>query len=212
MTLINDLIDKNYLRTPRIIEAFRRIRRADFIPDKLESLSEADIPLPIGYRQTISQPLTVAFMMELLDPKEGNKILDIGFGSGWTTALLAEITGEKGNVTAVEIISELCAYGANNIDKYKFIKNKRVEILCQDGSSGYAFKAPYGRILVSASAKEISNELKKQLKINGKLVIPVSTSIWMIERISKKEYGEKEYPGFVFVPLINQKSRFKNQN
>jgi len=98
MSLINSLILKRYLNTPSIIEAFRKIKRGDFLPEHLKPLSEIDEALPIGEGQTISQPAVVAFMIELLRPKLGGKILDIGSGSGWTTALLAQLTGEEGKV------------------------------------------------------------------------------------------------------------------
>lgn len=87
--LINDLIKQGYLKTPLIIEAFKNIKRKDFVSADLKDQADVNAPLPIGYSQTISQPLTVAFMLELLQPKPGEKILDIGAGSGWQTALLA---------------------------------------------------------------------------------------------------------------------------
>ena len=91
MNLIDNLISEGWLKSPRIIEAFRKIKREDFLPDHLKDLAQLNEALPIGYGQTISQPLVVALMLELLEPKEGEKILDIGSGSGWTTALLAYI-------------------------------------------------------------------------------------------------------------------------
>ncbi len=93
--MINNLIEQGYLKTSRIIGAFRKIDRLDFVPDNLKSEAYEDIPLPIGCGQTISQPATVAFMLELLEPRAGDKILDIGFGSGWTTALMAEIVSSS---------------------------------------------------------------------------------------------------------------------
>ncbi|MCD6283661.1 protein-L-isoaspartate O-methyltransferase, partial [bacterium] len=94
-TLIQQLISEGYLKTPEIIKAFREIDRKDFVPSYLKKEAYINAPLPIGFGQTISQPLTVAFMLELLQPKRGDKILDIGSGSGWTTALLAYIVGQK---------------------------------------------------------------------------------------------------------------------
>ena len=201
-SLIKDLIYQGYLKTDRIIEAFSKIRRVDFVPEDLESAAQANIPLPIGQGQTISQPLTVAFMLEKLGPMPGDKILDIGSGSGWTTALLAHIVGEKGKVIGVERIKELCNFGLNNVSKYHLIEGGRVKIICADGSKGYINEAPYQRILVSAAASEIPKDLKKQLAVGGRLVIPVKSSIWMLEKISDKDFREEEYPGFAFVPLI----------
>jgi protein-L-isoaspartate(D-aspartate) O-methyltransferase len=201
-SLVKDLIYQGYLKTDRIIDAFSKVKRVDFVPEELEGASQANIPLPIGQGQTISQPLTVAFMLEKLQPTPGDKILDVGSGSGWTTALLAHITGKKGKVIGIERIKELCDFGTNNISKYNFISGGRAKIVCADGSRGYVNEAPFDRILVSAAATEIPKDLKKQLKIGGRMVIPVKGSIWVVEKKSEKEFEEAEYPGFAFVPLI----------
>ena len=202
--LVNDLIKNGYLRTDRIIDAFSEINRAEFLPKDLESEAEANIPLPIGYGQTISQPLTVAIMLELLQPEKGNNILDVGFGSGWTTALLAYIVGEKGKITAIERLKELYDFGEKNISKYNFIKNGIVEFYLGDGSKGYPKSAPYDRILVSAMADEIPPKLKEQLKIGGKMVIPIHNDVWYVEKKGENEFYKEEFPGFSFVPLIEK--------
>ena len=203
-SLIRDLIYEGYLKTDRVIAAFSKIKRVDFVPEELQSASQANIPLPIGQGQTISQPLTVAFMLEKLEPLLGDKVLDIGSGSGWTTALLAHIVGKKGKVVGIERIKSLCDFGTNNISKYHFIEGGRAKIICADGSKGYINEAPYDRILVSAAAEEMPKDLKKQLKIGGRLVVPVKGSIWMIEKKSEKVFHEEEYPGFAFVPLVGR--------
>lgn len=201
--LIRDLIYQGYLKTDRIIDAFSKIRRVDFVPEDLASAAQANIPLPIGQGQTISQPLTVAFVLEKLDPHPGNKILDIGSGSGWTTALLAHIVGKKGKVIGIERIKSLCDFGTNNISKYNFLSGGRAKIVCADGSRGYINEAPYDRILVSAATEKIPKEYKKQLAVGGRLVIPVGGSIWLVEKKSAKNFHEEEYPGFTFVPLVS---------
>jgi len=203
-SLIRDLVYEGYLKTDRIIEAFSKIRRADFVPDDLASASEANVPLPIGHGQTISQPLTVAFMLEKLAPHPGDRVLDVGAGSGWTTALLSHIVGEKGKVVGIERNKDLCEFGMNNISKYHLIEGGRAKIICADGSKGYVNEAPYQRILVSASAKELPKDLKKQLAVGGRLVIPIKDSIWMFEKKSDKIFHEEEYPGFIFVPLVSR--------
>jgi len=203
MGLIDNLIKEGWLKTPRIIDAFRKIKRIDFLPENLKNLAEANTALPIGKGQTISQPLVVAFMIEQLEPKPGDKILDIGSGSGWTTALLAEIVGEKGKVVAIEIVAELKEFGEKNTAKYNFVEKGRTQFICADGSKGYKKEAPFDRILVSATAQKLSPDWKKQLKVRGRIVTPIGTSIWVFIKESEKEFLEHEYPGFVFVPLIS---------
>ena len=109
--LVDSLIEQEYLKTPRIIEAFQKIKREDFVLSENKESVEVDVPLSIGHGQTISQPLTVAFMIELLQPEEDDKILDVGSGSGWTTAILAELVGNNGKVFSVEVIPDLKEFG-----------------------------------------------------------------------------------------------------
>jgi protein-L-isoaspartate(D-aspartate) O-methyltransferase len=200
MDLIGSLIQQGWLKTPRIINAFKKIKREDFLIEEEKGLSELDEALPIGFGQTISQPLVVAFMLEQLNPKMGNKILDIGSGSGWTSALLAEIVGDQGKVIAIEIVPELKESGERNAAKYF----KTIDFICADGSRGYEKEAPFDNILASASAQELPEEWKKQLKVGGKIVAPIKNSIWVFFKKSENEFEKTEYPGFVFVPLINK--------
>ena len=204
MDLIEELIQSDYLKTQNIISAFKKIKRSDFVLDEFKSESEGNYPLPIGYGQTISQPLTVAFMLELLQPKQGDKILDIGSGSGWTTALLASIVGEKGKVYGIEIIPELKEFQNKNIGKYNYIKKGTVEIFCADGTKGLSDKKPFDKILVSAMSDKIPIALKDQLKIGGRMVIPISDGISLLIKKTKDTFDEKHYSGFSFVPLVSK--------
>ncbi len=204
MALVDSLIKQEWLKTPRIIEAFRKIKRIDFLPEDMKDLAELNEALSIGYGQTISQPLVVAFMLELLDLKPGEKVLDIGAGSGWTSALLSEIVGDKGRVIAIEIIPELVEFGRKNISKYNFIEKGIAEFICADGSKGYEKEAPFDKILCSAEAKEVPQAWKSQLKIGGRIVTPIGSSIWFFIKKSSEQFEEKEYPGFVFVPLVSK--------
>ncbi|MEA1937190.1 MAG: protein-L-isoaspartate O-methyltransferase [Patescibacteria group bacterium] len=206
--LINNLIKNGYLKTPEITSAFYKIDRTDFIPEELKSEAAANTPLSIGYGQTISQPLTVAFMLELLEPKEGDKILDVGSGSGWQSSLLAFIAGKEGRVFAIERIPELLEFGKENSQKYSRRSESNFEnlkFILGDGSKGYEKEALYDKIIVAASAfSEIPKELKRQLKIGGRLVIPVENSIWLIVKKAEDKYEKQEFPGFVFVPLVEK--------
>lgn len=200
--LVDNLIKKKYLRSERIINAFNDIKRKEFIPEDLQGQADSDIALPIGYGQTISQPMTVAFMLELLDPKEGDNVLDAGSGSGWTTALLAHIVGKNGKITAIEKIKGLCKFGENNVKKFNFIKNGIVEFYAMSAENGFEKNAPYDRILVSAAVSEIPESFKKQLTKGGKMVIPVSNSICLVEKKNENDFVIEKFPGFVFVPFV----------
>lgn len=203
--LVNDLIRHGYLKSDLIIDAFSEIDRIEFVPEDMEREAEVDMAMPIGYGQTISQPSVVALMLELLEPQRGQNILDAGSGSGWTTVLLAYIVGDKGKVIAVERIKELMEFGQKNADKFGYVKKNIAEFHCGDASQGFAPKAPFDRILVSAAAETVPSALKGQLKIGGKMVIPVKNSIFCIEKIAENKFKEDEIPGFSFVPLIIEK-------
>lgn len=205
MALIDNLIEEGWLKTPRISEAFRKIKRVDFLPEDSKDLAELNEALPIGYGQTISQPLVVAFMLELLAPEPGEKILDIGSGSGWTSALLGEIVGKEGKVIAIDIVPELVEFGKKNVAKYNLVERGIVEFICADGSKGYEKEAPFDKILASASAEILPKSWKEQLKMGGRIVTPIGSSIWLFIKNSAPGgfvFEEIEYPGFVFVPLI----------
>src|SRR3989338_4940875 len=150
--LLNHLLEEDWIKTPRIIEAFRSIDRKDFVQDETKLLAYFDEALSIGSNQTISQPSVVAFMLEELNPQEGERILDVGAGSGWTSALLAVIVGPRGKVIALDIVSKVVKFGTKNLSKYNFIKRGIVEYICQDADIGYKAKAPFDRILVSAAS------------------------------------------------------------
>lgn len=201
---IESFIKDGYLKTPAVIEAFKNIDRKDFVPIERQNEAYGNYPLPIGFNQTISQPLTVAFMLELLEVRPGEKILEIGSGSGWQTALLGFLVGSGGKVTALEIITELKAMADANVSKYGFIEKGTVKIFLADGSKGYPSEAPYDRIIAAAAGNEIQLAWKDQLKVNGRIVAPVKESIVVLDKISSNEFKQKEYFGFSFVPLIKK--------
>ena len=197
--LIDSMILRGMLDSPHIIDAFREVDRKYFVPESFEDHIYIDAPLPIGNNQTISQPSTVAFMLEKLEPEEGDKVLDIGSGSGWTTALLCHIVGEKGSVTGLERMDALVEQGEENLSKLQFGSHCRIQRAGEKlGLPGEQFD----RILVSASADEIPEELFLQLKIGGILVIPVKNSIFKFKKVSDTYVERDEFYGFVFVPLV----------
>ena len=197
--LIFFLTRNNILKTKSIIQAFEKIDRKDFILKKYTNEAYNDYPLDIGSNQTISQPSTVAFMLELLSPKKGDKILDVGSGSGWTTALLGYIVGSEGKVCGIELIPDLVLFGRANLEKYDF-KNTKIYQATKD--LGLKDKCPFDKILVSASARDVPEELIKQLKVGGTMVIPIQDSIFRLFKKSRKKIEKEKIPGFVFVPLI----------
>lgn len=182
-----------------IEKAFQKISRANFVTEDQRGLAAIDAPLPIGFGQTISQPSTVKLMLEWLEAEPGSKVLDIGSGSGWTTALISHIIGLKGKVYATERIPELVDFGRNNSER---IGAKNVKFFQAGIKYGLPKHAPFDRILVSAAAQKLPEELLAQLNVGGKLVIPVQNDILEITKTSDTEYETNVHPGFVFVPLV----------
>lgn len=197
--LLERLTGSGTLHTPRIVAAFRDIDRADFVPAAHSSEAYADVPLPLGLGQTISQPSTVAIMLELLQPQRGQRMLDVGAGSGWTTALLACIADHEGIVVGVEALPALVEVGRANLAKYLF---PFARIVQADGRVlGWPQEAPYDRILVSAAGTRLHESLVGQLADGGILVMPVGTSLWRVTRVAGETVVREEFPGFSFVPL-----------
>lgn len=227
MSLADDLITKGVLKTPRIIKAFRDTTRADFMPEDERPLAEINEAFPIGEGQTISQPYTVAFMLELLEPKPGQHILDVGFGSGWQSALLAHIVSDNkktsGRVFAIERLQKLCDFGKTNIAKYSYITSGVVETYCRDAvielddvakASG-GFDGIIAAAAAPAKQRNIESSIprawKKHLKLGGKIVMPVGESLWVFTKKKPHILDKKEYPGFTFVPLVTSKKKKKKQ-
>lgn len=196
-SLIKYLIFTRHLFSSSVIEAFYEVNRSDFVREECIDDAYYDMPLSIGYSQTISQPQVVSLMLEILDIHEDHEVLDIGAGSGYTTALLSKIVGNNGFVYGIEKVPQLVDFAKNNISKYQ-VKNALILEAKNDlGIKGKKFD----RILVSASAKDLPYELIDQLKIGGKLVIPIKKSIYVIEK-KEDSLVHDEYRGFSFVPLV----------
>ncbi len=184
---------------PDIDEAFRAHQRKEFLPPEQRSLAGLDAPLPVGFNQTNSQPSTVRRMLDWLGVQPGQKVLDVGSGSGWTTALLAHLVGEAGMVYAVEKVPELVVFGRENCRK-QGVEN--VSFHAAGDEPGLPEHAPYDRILVSAAAPQLPEGLLTQLVKDGRLVIPVKDSIYVLDKHKDGSHSIREYPGYAFVPLV----------
>jgi len=183
-----------------VLKAFERIKRENFVKPDYRSEAYRDEPLPIGYDATISQPTTIVMMLNALELRKGNNVLEVGSGSGYAVALIAEIV-KPGKVVGTEIINELVEFSKKNLAKEKI---KNAKIVHTDGSKGYGKEAPYDRIIVSAGSYKIPEELIKQLKNKGIMVIPVGPEYGqkMVKIRKKGNKIETEDLGeFVFVPL-----------
>lgn len=200
--IIERLKSGGALKTPAIIRAFEAVDRLGFVMPEYQADANLNEPLPIGYGQTISQPLTVAFMLELLQPSEGNRVLDVGAGSGWTAALLRELVGPTGKVYAIERIPQLKRFCEENLAKAGLAD---IEVIRADGSKGLPEQAPFDRIHVAAAANEVPKRLLEQLAVGGVLVIPIGEYVQDVVRIERQgggNYREQRFPGFQFVPLV----------
>lgn len=182
-----------------LADAFAGTPREDFLPEHQRRFAGMDRALPIGWGQTNSQPSTVRSMLRLLDVRPGQRILDVGCGSGWTTALLARLVGPTGHVVGVEIVPELVTFGRANLATQQ-LPQARIEP-AEPGVLGLPGEAPYDRILVSAEAHTVPLPLVEQLRVGGVLVVPVAG--WMNEvRRTDTEPSVVRRGGYSFVPLV----------
>ncbi|MFH0928999.1 MAG: protein-L-isoaspartate(D-aspartate) O-methyltransferase [Candidatus Aenigmatarchaeota archaeon] len=200
-SLIEHLKSIGYLKSRNVEKALRDAPRENFVPDSIKYLAYRDVPLHIGKNQTISQPATVVAMTEALEVEEGQKILEIGTGSGWQSAILGKLVGEKGVVYSIEIVDELVKFAKENLSRLGI---KNVKVIKGDGSACLKKNAPYDRILMTAGSPEIPKECLSQLKTDGILVIPVGNLYLQKMYVVKKSKGKiekKDIGNFMFVPL-----------
>lgn len=200
--LIKELADSKVLKNSRLIKAFNAIDRADFVPEELKRNAYINAPLSIGHQQTVSQPQTVAFMLELLQPKPGHKILDIGSGSGWQTALLAHVVGPKGKIFGLELIPELYEQSIVNITKYDYIKKGVVKLYNQSAVEGLPKQAPFNNIISAAEVTTVPRAWKDQVKTGGHIVVPQNNNLILLTKKASNNFEEEEFPGFAFVPFV----------
>lgn len=185
-----------------VLDAMRKVPRHLFVEDALQSQAYGDFPLPIGEKQTISQPFMVAIMTASLQLQGGEKVLEIGTGSGYQAAILAQIAGK---VYTVERIPELARRARRVLDR---VGCSQVNIKVSDGTFGWEEEAPFDAIVVTAGAPAVPEKYPRQLSIGGRLVIPVggegSQVLKRIVRTSEDSFREEDLLDCRFVPLIGQ--------
>lgn len=185
----------------RVLAAMSKVPRHLFVPENQRHNAYWDGPLPIGFSQTISQPYVVALTCELLEIGPEDSVLDIGTGSGYAAAVLAELAA---HVISIERLPELARLARENLETTGY---NNVEILCADGTLGCADKAPFDAVAVAAGAPAVPAPLKQQLKVGGRLVIPVGPSRRMqdlvrVRRVSEEEFKTEDFGGVAYVPLV----------
>ena len=201
--LINYLKNSRFLNDKKVEEAFRNIPRHEFVPSAELDYAYYNEPLPTKKNQTISQPAVVSRMTEWLDVRQGQKILEIGTGSGWQTAILSYLVG-PGTVYSVEIKPELAKFARKNLEKLGI---ENVDVILSDGSIGYSKASPYDRIIITAACTEIPLPLLDQLADGGLLVGPVgnsSQSLVLLQKTRKGIVEIKNESHYVFVPLLGK--------
>jgi len=212
--LVERLIKDNVLRSPEVTRALRAVPRVKFLPENMQAYGAVDTPLPIGFGQTASAPHMVSIMNEALQLQIGNKVLEVGAGSGWHAATIAEIiapskapSSERGHVYTVEIVPELAETARRNIMKAGY--GDRVTITHGDGSLGFPEKAPYDRVVVTAAAPDVPKPLIEQLKSSGIMIIPVGDaslfqSLMRITKANGDKIKQENLGGVAFVPLTGR--------
>lgn len=179
--------------------AFAAAPREEFLPPGQRGQASYDGPLDIGHGQTNSQPRTVAAMLRLLEVQQGERVLDVGSGSGWTTALLAHLTGPAGEVVGVETVPDLVAFGSANLAG-QHLPNARI-VQAEPGVLGVPDHAPYDRILVSAEARRLPQALVDQLGEGGRMVLPVNGTMLLVEQ-QQGAPRVTRHGSYRFVPLV----------
>ena len=196
-----EILRSKGISNQRVLDAFLKVERHLFVPDIMKQHAYKDVALPIGLGQTISQPYTVAYMTQEVDPQPKQKILEIGTGSGYQAAILYEMGAR---VFSIERHNDLYNSAMKMFDKL----NLKIAARCSDGTIGWEEFSPYDGIIVTAGGPTVPINLKKQLAIGGRLVIPVGDkqvqTLQIITKISEDDFRTNEVPYFAFVPLIGK--------
>lgn len=198
--MVQSQIAQRGIRSPEVLSAMRLVPRELFVPPAMRAFAYEDTPLPIAEQQTISQPYIVAYMVEAIQLTGGGKVLEVGTGSGYAAAILAQIADW---VVSLECRKFLADGARQTLSKLGY---DNVEIVHTDGSVGWPDDAPYDAIVVAAGGPKVPQELKDQLTLGGRLVIPVGTteneqSLMRVTRVSDDEFREENLSRVRFVPL-----------
>ncbi len=199
--MVSRQIEARDVRDPRVLRAMRNVPRHLFVPESQRRHAYEDRPLPIGHRQTISQPYIVALMTELAAVKPDDRVLEIGTGSGYQAAVLAEM-GVR--VFSIEIVEPLAKRAKKTIDALGY--GKRVEVRHGDGYAGWPAHAPFDAVVVTAAPPKIPEPLKQQLKVGGRLVIPVGDYFQKLVVVTRTETGfrKRSVAPVRFVPMTGK--------
>ncbi len=203
--LMEHLIKTNHIKSVAVEKAFMNVDRGKFIPDDQKGMAYYDIPLSIPGGQTISAPSMVATMLEEAELKEGLKVLEVGAGSGYNAALVAEIVGQE-NIITIERLPELVAFARLNLENSGYGK---VRVIKGDGSQGYPPEAPFDRIVSTAATPKLPTAWAEQLNSYGLIVAPVGGRHFYQDLVVARKNGdgkvhELKKGGCVFVPLIGR--------
>lgn len=201
--MVDEQIAARGVTDPRVLAAMAKVERHLFVPPALRKIAYADEPLPIGHGQTISQPYIVAYMTEALRLGSEDRVLEIGAGSGYQAAILAELAREVYTIELVEPLAEAAR------EKLASLGYGNIRVICGDGYKGLPEEAPFDAIMVTAAPPEIPTELASQLKTGGRMVVPVGSFFQELYLITRTEDGFESKPLLPvrFVPMVRSQKR-----
>ncbi len=200
--MVENQLKPRGIKDERLLEAFLEVPREAFVGEELKKSAYQDRPLPIGEGQTISQPYIVAYMLDKLEVFPEDKVLEVGSGCGYVLALLAELAEEVYGIERKAVLAE------RSLQTLRQLSYDDIEIRAGDGSRGWQEKAPFAGILVSAAAAQIPEELKQQLEIGGRLILPLGDGFFqrlvLVTRESRDKFSRRKLESVRFVPLIEK--------